>query len=171
MRKINKPFYPPTITSSLMPFIEPFLEPLIICSNLVLATWIIESNWWEKMNILTCKRNDRIMMTRVKGHADFCANISKNSPEVALRAYTSCTTSLGTLNTIIGCWNTIDQNIMVAIVGVIAGNNVCESKLWRWFWLIPRSNYFIKRHYLTWVDESIKKVKEEMNGLRTQSGV
>lgn len=55
------------------------------------------------MNILTCERNDPIMMTRVKGHADFYANISKNSPEVALRAHTSYTTSLGTLDTITGC--------------------------------------------------------------------
>lgn len=71
-------------------------------------------------------------MTRVKGHADFYANISKNSPEVALRAHTSYTTSLGTLDTITGCWSTMNQNIWVAIMEVIVDSNVCESKLQRW---------------------------------------
>lgn len=55
------------------------------------------------MNILTCKRNYGIKMTRKKGNADCYVNISSNSPGIALRAYIACITTLGTLDTFTGC--------------------------------------------------------------------
>ena len=41
------------------------LDLLIICSNLAFATLIIESNWGQKMNILTCKRLGRDANTKI----------------------------------------------------------------------------------------------------------
>lgn len=55
------------------------------------------------MNILSCKRNDGITMTRNKGRAGVCVDISHNSPGVALRAYTVGPPNLGVADTVPGC--------------------------------------------------------------------
>lgn len=46
-------------------------------------------------------------MTSIEGHAD--SVLTLKSPGIALRAYTACTSTLGMLNIITGCWHMVGQ--------------------------------------------------------------